>query len=512
MDVEAAAKISSQGATLKQEGKIEEAIACYLDAIELHPNCYEYYYQLANILREQGQFVKASEYYREAIKIKPERSWPHHDLGRVLAQQGQLEAAIDCYHRAIELNPTFSWSYYDLGRILHQKNNLEAAKACYQKVIELDPDNPWAHDFLAEIVTKQEQSTSAIDGYHRSIALNSDYLAIYKTLGKSLLNLEPDQLVEYRQHLQINSDIERACIEVYLGQAWQDQNQSKQAISCYEKAIEIEPYFELPYKLISNIYGSSENHKNYQKFLILCHPRTGSNFLVSLLHSHPQIRAFGEMFSEDDELYWGYSGYSSPRIVDLKNEDPIFFIDQLVFRQNFPPLVKAVGFKLFYFQLKQGKQNIIWQYLKEIEDLKIIHLTRKNLFHIYISHQIAKKTNKWNLLQKEKNIQESPLLEPIAVNYEECLATFKLMRHWQTKYNNFFELSTQQYFHITYEDLVDNTEQETNRIQEFIEVDKHTLTAYTKKQGIKAMRELVANYDRLKEKFQKSCWSEFFDE
>ena len=505
-------RVEDEGDRLIKKNKIKEAIDFYQNALELAPNCAVYYVKLGKLFKNQGQIVNASIYYHQAIKINSENSWLNHEMGEFLAQQGKLTAAIYYYERAIELNPNFSWSYYNLGRIFQQQNNLEAAKGCYQKAIELDPDNSWADYFLAEIITQQEEYRTAINCYERAIALNSDYLAIYQTLGKSLLNLEPDQLVEYRQNLQTNSAIERACMEVYLGQAWQAQKQLEKAISCYEKAIEIEPCFTLPYKLISNIYGSSENQQNYQKFLILCYPRTGSNFLVSLLQSHPQIRSFGEMFSEDDKLHWGYSGYQSPNIIDLKTEEPIFFIDQLVYRQNFPLLIRAVGFKLFYFQPKQLKQKVIWQYLNKIEDLKIIHLTRKNLFHIYISHQLAIKTNQWDLLTKETNPQESPLLEPIFVDYKSCLTQFQLIKDWETQYSNFFNLPTQQYYNITYEDLVNNIKQETYKLQDFLGVDQRLLTAYTKKQGTKPMREIVANYDQLKEQFHNSCWSEFFDE
>ena len=511
MVVQSNGEFRDRGDKLKKEGRIGEAIDFYQQEIELAPHCDISYFKLGKLFKEEGKIVNARIYYRQAIKINPDNSWGNHELGEISVQLGQLAEAIEYYKRAIKLNPNFSWSYYNLGRILHQQNNLEAAKGFYKKAIELNPNNPWVDDFLAEIEIKQEHCRAAIACYNSSSTLNAEYLEIYRTLEKSLLNLSPEQLVEYRQNLQTNSAIEKACIETYLGQAWQELNQLEQAISCYERAIEFEPYFELPYQLIGKIHGNLENQKNYQKFLILCHPRTGSNFLVSLLQSHSQIRVNGEMFSEDNQLYWGYSGYNSPRIAELKNEDPIFFIERLIYRDNFPKFVKAVGFKLFYFQLKQGKQNIIWQYLKEIADLKIIHLTRKNLFHLYVSYQIAQKTNQWDLRTK-KNTQRISLLEPIFVDHEKCLQQFKLIKHWEKKYSNFFDLSSQQYCNITYENLVSNTQQETDKIQEFIGVAQRPLTSHTKKQGIKPMRKIVANYDELKEKFYNSCWSNFFDE
>ena len=505
-------ELSNKGDKFKRAGNIEAAIDCYQQAIELAPDNDVYYFKLGKLFKEQEKIVNASIYYRQAIKIKPECSWYYHGLGEILTQQDELEAAASCYYRAIELNPDFSWSHYNLGRILHQKNNLETAKSCYQKVIELTPDYPWVYYFLAAILTQKQQFKAAIDCYYQSIKLNPDCLASYQALGNILHNLEPDLLAEYRQKLQAVSDLEQAYLEVSLGQAWQHQNQTQKAIDCYEKAIEIEPYFELPYQLISHIYGTSENPKNYQRFLILCHPRTGSNFLVSLLQSHPQIRAFGELFTEDNNLYWGYSGYRTQRIKELRSENPVLFLEKLVYRPTFPAIVKAAGFKLLYSQPKQKHQKIVWQYLEEIENLKIIHLTRKNIFHTYVSHEVAKITNQFTLLKNEKDHGESNLLEPIFLDYKQCLLTFEQIRNWEIEYGNFFNKSTQMYYNLVYEHLVNDLDQETSKLQEFLGVEKQQLSSYTRKQSRKPIKEIVVNYEPLKEQYRNSCWSEFFDE
>ncbi len=510
MSVRDSIELGDQGDRLKQAGKIEAAIDCYQQAIELAPNNYLYYFKLGELFKEQEQIVNASIYYCQAIKIEPNKSWAYHGLAEVLTQQNKLEEAINYYRQAITLNPDFSWSHYNLGRIFHQLESLEDAKLCYQQAISLDSSYSWAYYFLADILVRQDQFEAAISYYQQAIKLAPDCLTIYDRLGETLLHLESLATKDYRQ-LDFQSDLEKAYVEVSLGRAWEKQQQSEQAIKCYEKAIEVEPSFDLPHQLINRVYGTAENPKNYQKFLILCHPRTGSNFLVSLLESHPQIRAFGEVFTEDNNIYWGYSGYRSPQILQLRYDEPIAFVDKLVYR-HFPPIVKAVGFKLFYFHPKHEHQKIVWQYLKEIENLKIIHLTRKNILHTYVSHEIAFRTDRWTLLADDKDDRNRYLSEPIILDYQECLDKFKKIRSWETEYSNFFDLPTQGYYNLVYEELVSNLERETNRLQEFLGVQKHLLNPKTKKRNQKPIREIVANYDRLKEQFQNSCWSEFFDE
>ncbi|MGB3693014.1 MAG: hypothetical protein WBG70_20955 [Spirulinaceae cyanobacterium] len=69
----------------------------------------------------------------------------------------------------------------------------------------------------------------------------------------------------------------------------------------------------------------------YQKFIVLTRARTGSNFLMSLLQSHPGIRAFEEIFpKKETKLHWGYANYPrSPEVIKLRKEQPIQFINEI---------------------------------------------------------------------------------------------------------------------------------------------------------------------------------------
>ena len=529
MNIESAEKLSNKGEELKQKGQINKAIAYYQKAIELNPNCHIYYHKLGNIFQQQGQVTNASIYYRQAISINSHHSWSYHSLGEVLTKKNQLEEAVTCYQKAIAINPDFSWSHYNLGKILQKKNQLEEAKQCYYKAIELDPQYYWAYYFLAEILTQQEQFQLAIKYYHQAIELQPDNLQGYIAIVKILIDQGQEAIEQYRQSIDNQSDLFKAYLEIGFGKVWEQKKQLAQAIECYENAIEIEPYLELPYQLIQQIHwqwrtpvtvnnfvsrqyqGDSNSHKDYQKFLIIGHPRTGSNFLVSLLHSHPQIRAFGEVFTEYDDIHWGYSGYKSKKIFDLRYSYPIKFLDDIVYRKTFPSTVVAVGFKLFYFQPKQPHQQVVRKYLQNIKGLKIIHLKRKNIFHTYISHLLAAVTDEWILMSKQKTDSEQTQAQQLTINYEDCLQTFEKIRNWEQEYTNLFSSPTQQLYELWYEELASDTAQQTKKLQAFLGVEERQLTTYTKKQPKKPIEQIVANYDELKEKFQDTCWHEFFN-
>ena len=55
------------GTALKEQGKLDEAVACYRRALELKPEYAEAHYFLGNALSEQGNQDEAIECHREAI-------------------------------------------------------------------------------------------------------------------------------------------------------------------------------------------------------------------------------------------------------------------------------------------------------------------------------------------------------------------------------------------------------------------------------------------------------------
>lgn len=244
---------------------------------------------------------------------------------------------------------------------------------------------------------------------------------------------------------------------------------------------------------------------NYQKFIVLTRARTGSNFLMSLLQSHPSIRAFEEIFSrKETKINWGYPKYPhSSEVLKMRKEKPVKFLDEVVFRK-FPPSVSAVGFKLFYYQAQSAERQEIWQYLEEDKEIKIIHLKRDNLLKVYLSHYLAKATNQWVL--KDEKYRENSVA--VKLDYDDGLKLFVETKKWEEEYDNFFK--EHQKIELIYEKLVQNTMQETKRIQQFLGVKPERLYSSTIKQNKGTLPEIISNYYELKEQLEGSPWSRFF--
>ena len=240
MDVETAKQIFSAAKHLEQEGKLEEAIACYRQAIELNPDNYSYHYQLGSLLRQQNRLEQAIGSFRRAIALNND-SWSYHALGEIYNHLQDFATAIGYYQQAIKLNPDFSWSYYNLARIFHQQKQLKLAQNYYQQAIELDRDFFWSHYFLAEILANSDRTQAAIVCYREVIRLKPQFYDAYYALARCLQKQgELEQAVQY-YYRAIEIDAGNYHCYYYLGKSLIGLNRFSEAISCYEKSAALQP-------------------------------------------------------------------------------------------------------------------------------------------------------------------------------------------------------------------------------------------------------------------------------
>lgn len=246
------------------------------------------------------------------------------------------------------------------------------------------------------------------------------------------------------------------------------------------------------------------SHKAYQKFILMGMPRSGSNFLVSSLRSRKNIIAYGELFSEKShkrrDIQWGTPGYTATEeALMLRDADPVAFLESMVFKRM-PTRVEALGFKLFYHHADKNWE-CVWPYLKE-QDLKVLHLKRRNYLKVLLSMSVAMRTGQFLLEKKEKLQQQA-----IALDYDECLHWFEMTKAWETEFDSYFNDSLV----VFYEDLVKNYTQNMQIIQEYLNIRVGETRSPLKKQARLPLDKAISNFHQLKSRFAGSEWAVFFE-
>lgn len=239
------------------------------------------------------------------------------------------------------------------------------------------------------------------------------------------------------------------------------------------------------------------------KFVIIGAPRTGSNFLMSLLNSHPNCICYGEIFTNLKVGSWDIP-FSLRKIgdINLKDKDPIDYLDNRIY-SGYPKEIKSAGFKLFYHHARKENEKVVWNYLKSESSIKKIHLLRDNFLEIYLSHISAKKNGQfvdtWN---------RSKTLERIKLDYIDCENYFQSLDENIKKIREYFAL--EQLIEIRYEELIKQRQTVLDFLLSKLNLDSMKLIPKTYKQNYVSLEKRVANFNEIKEYFSGSKWERFF--
>ena len=167
---------NNMGNILKNQGKLDEAIAAYQHAIKIKPGFAEYNYNIGLALNGQGKMDEAIEAYQQAIVIKPDFAEAYCNMGITLKNQFKLHEAIAACQMAIEIDPEFSNSYIAMGSFLEDQGKLGEAIAANRQALKIKPGYE-AYFNIGAILHKQGKLDEAIEAYRKTLKIKPEYEA-----------------------------------------------------------------------------------------------------------------------------------------------------------------------------------------------------------------------------------------------------------------------------------------------------------------------------------------------
>jgi predicted O-linked N-acetylglucosamine transferase (SPINDLY family) len=129
-------------------GRLDEAVKCYLLALNEQPDNANAYSNLSDALSKLGMQEQAQACCQQAIALQPDLAHAHANLGNSLKAQGKFEQARLAYLAALRIKPDWAEVYNNLAQTLRDLGFLADAADCLRKALALVPDWPSAHDSL----------------------------------------------------------------------------------------------------------------------------------------------------------------------------------------------------------------------------------------------------------------------------------------------------------------------------------------------------------------------------
>jgi len=133
------------------------------------------HYNLGVVLTEQGRFDEALRHYREALRIRPGYAKVHNNLGSILALRGQTQEAAGHFVQAIQSAPDDPTGYVNMGGLAAMSGNTEAAIEHFRKALTLDPNFAEAHNYLGMALASRGRIKEAVHHFTRAVEIAPQY-------------------------------------------------------------------------------------------------------------------------------------------------------------------------------------------------------------------------------------------------------------------------------------------------------------------------------------------------
>jgi protein O-mannosyl-transferase len=227
--------------TWRHCGKFANPEILWQTTLARNPACWMAHSNLGLLRKNQGRLDEAIEHYHQAIRLDPNAWDALNDLGAALVSQGRFEEGIECYRRALQIDPTRFAVQNNLGHALAGEGRFEEAIECYRQALRLNPNYSDALNNLGVALTSRGRLDEAIENYRRAIQINPAFSAALNNLGVTLVKKgeAAEATRYYRQALRINPDDYNALNN--LGVALASQGQFDEAIRSYRRALQLKP-------------------------------------------------------------------------------------------------------------------------------------------------------------------------------------------------------------------------------------------------------------------------------
>jgi predicted O-linked N-acetylglucosamine transferase (SPINDLY family) len=255
------------------KGNLEEAKACYQQAIALNPNYAKACSNLGFVFKEQGNFGDAERCLKTALSIDPKIADAHYMLGTIFQTQDKLEDTLYHFRKALEFEPEHNFAYRDLYYVLFLHGQIEQAREVIVRGIAHYPNFADYHFYLGNLYAHTREFDRAAACYETALAIQSDYVDAHFNLGMVLFHSQrlSEAEASFRRVIQINHDHAEA--HYNLGNILRDLGRLDDAEASYRQATLIKPdHADAQLNLgntLKNMGRLSEAENSYRQLLQL---------------------------------------------------------------------------------------------------------------------------------------------------------------------------------------------------------------------------------------------------
>ena len=151
--------------------RIGELIATYRHAASLKQDSSSFH-NLAITLKQSGRLKEAIQAYNAYLKFQPDNWRAQLSLAQAHESLDEIDEAILAYQKGLSLNPHFVEAHFNLGVHYFKRGEFDEAAESFSQAVRLSPDSLNARIGLAQSFERMGQREEAVREYRNALLLN----------------------------------------------------------------------------------------------------------------------------------------------------------------------------------------------------------------------------------------------------------------------------------------------------------------------------------------------------
>lgn len=221
----------------------------------------EKFYNDGMDLKAQKKPKEALEMFRKAIQLRPDYSAAIYETGWCSNELKDHAGAVTALRKARKTWSTIPKVHFELGYAFSKLNMVDSAFKSFNECLRYKPDYSLAFKELGYLSYNKDENAKALEYFAGYIAYAkqeiSDYLFWYR---KGFAENAEKKYTEAKESFQKSLMYKKDYINTYLelGFASNKLKQADEAISWYNKAIELNADSHIPYNGIAEVYRDTK--------------------------------------------------------------------------------------------------------------------------------------------------------------------------------------------------------------------------------------------------------------
>jgi Tfp pilus assembly protein PilF len=303
---------------LRQQGRLDEALACYQTALKLDPRQADARGYIGQVLRQRGRYDEAALFLKGALELKPDSARSYADYAGLWADRGQHDQAAQQYEQAVERDSGFAEAHHGLAVALMEQGRLDQAEPYFREALRLDPGMAISWAALARLQAERGDMELSCESARRAVAANPELTEGYWRLAINLKGKVPDSEFEAMQKLleaKYLPPANRAMLTFALAAVCDGRGKFGQAAEYLESANTLQAAVK---KARGTTYDAESHSRVIERMIatftpeflaerrgwgdpdprpvfVVGLPRSGTTLTEQILASHPLVFGVGEL-------------------------------------------------------------------------------------------------------------------------------------------------------------------------------------------------------------------------